>query len=50
MYSYNTIYGPNLNGFSPYELVFGRKPKVLIDLKTDANVNVSGTYKEYYEL
>ena len=28
---------------------FGRKPKLLIDLETDANVKVPGTFKECYE-
>ena len=27
MYVYNPLCSLNLNGFSPYELVFGRKPK-----------------------
>ena len=49
MYSYDNIYSTNLNGFSPYELVFGRKPKVLIDLETDPSGTVSGMYKEYYK-
>ena len=49
MYCYNTFCSPNLNRFSPYELVIGRKPKLLIDLKTDPNVKASGTFKEYYE-
>ena len=50
MYGYSTICSPNLNGLSPYELVFGRKPRVLIVLETDPNVKASGTCKEYYEL
>ena len=48
MYSYNTFYSPNLNGFSPYELVFWKK--ILIDLERDPNVEVSEVYKKYYEL
>ena len=50
MFSSNTFGRPNLNGFSPYELVFGRKPKLIINLEIDPNVKVSGTFKEYYEL
>ena len=50
MYSYNTFYSLNLNWFDPNELVFGREPRVLIDLETDPNVKVSGTYKECYKL
>ena len=28
--TYNTFNTPNLANYSPYELVFGRKPKILI--------------------
>ena len=35
---------------SPYELVFGRKPKILVDLETDSDIKVAGTYKEYFNL
>ena len=45
MYSYNTFCSPNQNGFSPYKLVFGRKPKLITNLETDPNVKVSGTFK-----
>ena len=50
MHSYNTFCSPNLNGVSPYEIVSGRKPKLLIDLETYPNVKVSETFKEYYDL
>ena len=33
---------------SPYELVFGRTPKLLPDLETDSDIKVLGTYREYY--
>ena len=33
---------------SPYELVFGRKPKLLLDLETDPDIKISGTYREYF--
>ena len=39
---------PSLANHSPYELVFGRKPKLLLDLETDPDVKVSGTYREYF--
>ena len=39
---------PNLANHSPYKLVFGRKPKLLLDLETDPDVKVSGTYREYF--
>ena len=40
----------NLANFSPYELVFGRKPKILLNLETTPNIKVSGTFKDYHEL
>ena len=45
---YNTFNAPNLGNLSPYELVFGGKPKVLLDLATDPDIKVSGTFKDYY--
>ena len=48
--AYNTFNSPNLGHYSPYELVFGRKPKLLLDLETDLDIKVSGTYKDYYTL
>ena len=48
--AYNTFCIPILNGLSCFELVFGRKPSMLIDLETDPNIKVSGTNKENYEL
>ena len=47
--AYNTYNSLNLSNYSPYELVFGRKPKLLLDLETDPDIKVSATYKEYYE-
>ena len=35
---YNTYNSPNLSNYSPYELVFGRKPKLLLDLETDPDI------------
>ena len=42
----NMFNSPNLANHSPYELVFGRKPKLLLDLETDPDMRVSGTYRE----
>ena len=50
MYSYNTFYSPHLNGVSLLELMFGRKPRTFVDLETYYNIQVSGSYKEYYEM
>ena len=44
--AHNTFNSPNLSNYSPYELVFGRKPKSLLDLETDPNIKGSVTYKE----
>ena len=46
-FAHNMFNSPNLANHSPYELVFGRKPKLLLDLETDPDVKVSGTYREY---
>ena len=47
--AHNTYNSLNLSNYSPYELIFGRKPKLLLDLETDPDIKVSATYKEYYE-
>ena len=47
-FAHNTFNFPNLANHSPYELVFGRKPKLLLDLETDPDIKVSGTYREYF--
>ena len=49
-FAYNTFNTPNLVNFSPYELVFGRKPKVLLNLETMPDIKVAGTFKDYYNL
>ena len=45
---YNTFNTPNLAKFSPYELVFSRKLKLLLKLETMPDIKVSGTLKDYY--
>ena len=47
--AHNTYNSPNLSNYSPYELVFGRKPKLLLDLETNSDIKLVATYKEYYE-
>ena len=37
---YNTFNTPNLANLSPYELVFGRKAKVLLNLETTPDIKV----------
>ena len=41
---------PNLANHSPYELVFGRKPKMLLDFETDPDIKITGMFTEYYQL
>ena len=48
--AYNTFNSPNLPNYSPYELVFGRKPKILLDLETDPEIKISGMYADYHTL
>ena len=47
-FAYNNFNSSHLANHSPYELVFRRKPKLLLDLNTDPNIKIAGTYKEYY--
>ena len=49
-FTYNTFNSLNLANFSLYELVFGRKPKSLLNLETTPDIKVSGTFKDYHEL
>ena len=49
-FSYNTFHSPNLGNYSPYELVLGRKPRILIDIETNPDIKVSGTFKDYHTL
>ena len=49
-FTYTTFNTPNLGNYSPYELTFGRKPKLLMDLETNTDIKVSKSFKEYYEL
>ena len=47
--AHNTYNSPNLSNYPPYELVFGRKPKLSLDSETNPDIKVVATYKEYYE-
>ena len=49
MLCYNGYSSPNLNGYSPYELVFGHKMTLSHELEIKVDTAVSGTYKDYYE-
>ena len=49
-FSCNTFNTPNLANFSLYELVFGRKPKILLNLETTPDIKVARTFKDYHGL
>ena len=49
-FAYNIFNSPNLCNHSPYGLIFGRKPQILLDLETDPDIKVLCTYKEYFML
>ena len=48
--AYNTFNSPNLANHSPYELVLGRKPKILLIFETDPDIKITGTFTDYYQL
>ena len=48
--AHNMFNSPNLASHFPYKLVFGRKPKLLLDLETDPDIKVLGTFREYFTL
>ena len=47
-FAYNMFHTPNLGNYSPYELVLGRRPKILINIERDLDIKVSGTFKDYH--
>ena len=42
-FAYNTFNSLNLGNYSPYELTFGRKPKLLLNVETNPDIKVPGT-------
>ena len=46
-FAYNTFTSPNVANYSPYELVFGRKPNLLLYLEMTPDIKVSGAFKDY---
>ena len=50
MFTYNIFHCPNLGNYSPYELVFGRKLILLIDVETNLDIKVAGIFKDYHTL
>ena len=49
-FAYNTFNIPNLGNYSPYELTFGRKPKLLLNIESHPDIKVLRNFREYYEL
>ena len=49
-FAYNTFNTPNLGNYSPHELTFGRKLRPLLNLDSNPDIKISGTFKEYFEL
>ena len=49
-FAYNTFHTLNLVIYSPYELAFCRKPKLLLNLETMPDIKVSGTFNDYCNL
>ena len=49
MLCYNGYSTLNLNGYSPYELVFGHKMTLSQELELKVDTVVSGTFTDYYE-
>ena len=41
---------PNLGNYSPYELTFGRKPKLILNVDSNPDIKASRHFNEYYEL
>ena len=49
-FSYNIFHSPNLGNYSPYKLVFRRMLRILINIETNPDIKVSGTFKDYHTL
>ena len=49
-FAYNIFHSPNLGNYSPYKLVFGRKPKLLINIETNLDIKIVSMFKDYHTL
>ena len=47
-FAYNTFNSSNLGNYSPYELTFDTKPKLLLNVETNPDIKVSRNLREYY--
>ena len=50
IFAYSTFHSPNLGNYSPFELTLRRAPRILLNLETDPDTRISGTYKDYHTL
>ena len=48
--AYDTFNTPNYANYSPDELIFGRKPKILLNLETTPDIKVAGTFNNYWNI
>ena len=49
-FAYNVFNSLNLGNYSPYELTFGRKTKLTLNVESNPDIKVSRNFREYYEL
>ena len=49
-FAYDTFNTPNLGYYSPYDLIFGGKPKLLLNIESNSDIKESRNFREYYEL
>ena len=49
-FAYNNFHSPNIGNYSPFELALSREPRILLNLETDPDTRISGTYKDYHTL
>ena len=49
-FAYNMFNTQNLGNYNPYELTFGRKTKLLLNVESNLYIKVSKSFREYYEL
>ena len=47
MLAYNSYASPNLDGLSPFELVLGRRAKIVPEMELKPEAPISGSYHEY---
>ena len=50
MFAYNMFNTPNLGNLRPYELAYGRRQRPLLNLDSNPDIKVLGTFRVYYGL